>query len=137
MESSKDTKQGRTSEVDKIPNVGKGGGSLDSFIRQMQNNKSDSEESDIEPEKAMDGYEGEETSRITAILTGIFDEMKDLKNGMKKITSENRKLRKLVGAWKNQRRDEKRGIHLKLGELKNKIKQLDIDTRKNSDQKKN
>ena len=50
----------------------------------------------------MDGSEGEEMGRITAILTGIFDEMKDLKNKMKKITSENKELRKLVGAWENQ-----------------------------------
>ena len=37
--------------------------------------------------------------RITAILTGIFEEMKDVKNEMKKITLENRELRKIVGVW--------------------------------------
>ena len=52
-------------------------------IDQMQENKSDSEESNNKAEKVIDGYEGEETGKITAILTGIFDEMKDLKNGMK------------------------------------------------------
>ena len=62
----------------------------------MQKNKSDSEESDIETEKVTDEYEVEEIDRITVILTGIFDEMKDLKNETKKITSENRELRKLV-----------------------------------------
>jgi len=51
--------------------------------------------------------------------------MKDLKNGMKKITLRNMKLRKLVGVWENQWRDEKKEIHLKLEELENKIKQLD------------
>ena len=40
--------------------------------------------------------------------------MKDLKNWMKKITSDNKELRKLVGAWENQWLGEKRGIHLKL-----------------------
>jgi len=40
--------------------------------------------------------------------------MKDLKNEMKKITSENRELRKLVEIWESQWRDEKRDIHLKL-----------------------
>jgi len=40
--------------------------------------------------------------------------MKDLKNGMKKITSENRKLRKLVRAVENQWRDKKREIYSKL-----------------------
>ena len=54
----------------------------------MQKNKSDIEDLDIEAEKVMDGYEGEEIGGITAILTGIFDEMKDLKNEMKEITSE-------------------------------------------------
>ena len=48
--------------------------------------------------------------------------MKDLKNKMKKITSENSELRKLVRGWKNQWRDKKREIHLKLKELENKIK---------------
>ena len=42
--------------------------------------------------------------------------------------------RKLVGAWENQRCDEKREIHLKLKELANTIKQSDIDTREISDQ---
>ena len=46
----------------------------------------------------MDGYEGEGIGRITAILTGTFDEVKDFKNKMKKITSENVELRKLVAA---------------------------------------
>ena len=32
----------------------------------------------------MGGYEGEETGWITAILTGIFGEMKNLKNEMKR-----------------------------------------------------
>ena len=136
MESSKKARRGRPSKLDKIPKVGKGEGNLDTFIKQMQKNKSDSDESDSEAEGIMDdGYVREETSRITTILTGIFDEMKDLKNEMKKITSENRELRKLVAAWENQWRDEKRDIHLKLEELENKIKQLDIDTRKISDQR--
>ena len=56
----------------------------------MQKNKSDSEESDIETEKVTDRYEGKETGWLTVILTGIFDEMKYLKNGMKKITSGNK-----------------------------------------------
>ena len=59
MESSKKTKRGRPSKVDKIPNVRKEGGSLDSFIKQMQKNKLDNEESDIEAVKVMDGYDGE------------------------------------------------------------------------------
>ena len=46
----------------------------------MDENKSDSEKSDIETEKVAGGYEAEEKDRITAILTGIFDEMNDLKN---------------------------------------------------------
>lgn len=54
---------------------------------------------------------------------------------MKKITSEDRELRKLAGTWKNQWWDEKRDIHLKLEVLENKIKQLDIDTRKISNQR--
>ena len=53
---------------------------------------------------------------------------------MKKITSENGELRKLVGARENQWRDEKRKIHLKWEELKNKIKKLDIDNKKISEQ---
>ena len=109
MELSKKTKRGRPLKVDKIPKVGKRDGGLDSFIMQMQKNKSGSEESDIETERVTDRCEGEEIGRITAILTGIFDEMKDLENEMRKITSENRELRKLVGAWENQWRDEKRG----------------------------
>ena len=76
----------------------------------MLKNKSDSEES----EKVMGGYGREEMGRIKAILTRIFDEMKDLKNEMKQISSENRELRKPMGDWENQRRDEKRKIHLKL-----------------------
>ena len=32
----------------------------------------------------MDGYEGEEIGRITAILRGIFDKTKHLKNEMKR-----------------------------------------------------
>ena len=56
----------------------------------------------------MDGYEGEELGRITAILTGIFDEMKDLKKKMKKGNSGNKELRKPAGVLKNQWRDEKR-----------------------------
>ena len=48
--------------------------------------------------------------------------------------SENRGLRKLVGAWENQWWDEKRVIHLKLEELDNKIKQLNIDSRKITEQ---
>ena len=99
----------------------------------MQKNKSGIEESDIEAEMVKDGCEGEETDRITAILPGIFDYIKDLKNEMKEKTSEYRELRKLVGAWDNQRRNEKREIRLKLEELENKIKQLDIDTGKISD----
>ena len=51
----------------------------------MQKNKSDSEELDIEPEKVTEGYEREEMVRITTISTGIFDEMKYLKNEMKTI----------------------------------------------------
>ena len=54
---------------------------------------------------------------------------------MKKITSENMELRKSVGAWENQWWVEKREIHLKLEELEKNIKQLDIDTRKISDQR--
>ena len=42
---------------------------------------------------------GKRLVRITVILIGIFDEMKHLKNDMKKTTSESRELRKLVGAW--------------------------------------
>jgi len=80
---------------------------------QMQKNKSGSEESDIETEKVTDGYEGEEIGRITAILIGIFDEMKDLNNDMKKITSENRELRKLVGAWENLWRDERHSLKIR------------------------
>ena len=38
----------------------------------------------------MDEYEVKEMGRITAILTKTFDEMKDLKNEIKKITTENR-----------------------------------------------
>ena len=100
----------------------------------MQKNKSDNEKSDSEAENVMDGDDGEETGRITAILKGILDEMKYLKNELKKITSENRELRKLVRAWENQWRDKKREIHLKLEELENKIKNLDIDTWKISEQ---
>ena len=68
-------------------------------------------------------------------MKDLKNEMKDLKNEMKKITSENRELRKLVVAWENQWRDEKREIHLKLEELENKIKPLDVDTGKILDQK--
>ena len=84
LESSKKTKQDRPSKVDNISNVGKWRGNLNSFIKQIQKNKSDSEESDIELEKVIDEYEGEEIGRITAILTKIFDEMRDLKIEMKK-----------------------------------------------------
>ena len=61
--------------------------------------------------------------------------MKYLKNEMKKITSKNRELRKLVENWKSQWRDEKRDIHLKLKELENKIKRLNTETGKISDQR--
>ena len=64
---------------------------------------------------------GEGWVEFQSFLTGMFDEMKDLKNEMKKITSENRELRKLAGAWENQWRGEKREIHLKL-KLENNIK---------------
>ena len=77
MELSKKTRRGRSSKLDKTPNVVKGRGSLDSFTKQMKKNKSDGEESDIGAEKE------EEMDRITAILIGIFDETKDLKNEMK------------------------------------------------------
>ena len=90
---SKRTTRGRPSKADRIPKVGKGEGGLDRFIKKIQKNKSDSEESDIKTEKVTDRCEGGEIAKITAILTGIFDEMKDLKNEMKKITSENRELR--------------------------------------------
>ena len=56
MESSNKTRRGRSSN--KIPNVGKGGGSVDGFLKQMQINKSASKESDVEAEKVMDRYEG-------------------------------------------------------------------------------
>ena len=68
MKLSKMTKLDRPSEVNKIPNVGKGGDGLDNFIEQMQKNKSDSEESDIEAEEVTDGFEGEEMGRITGIF---------------------------------------------------------------------
>ena len=84
-------------------------------------NKTNNKQSDIEAEK--DGYEEEGTGGIKVILTKIFDEMKDLKNYMRKITSKYSELRKLIGAWENQWQDEKREIHLKLKELENKIKQ--------------
>ena len=87
----------------------------------MQKYKSDNEESDTEAEKVIDEYGGKDMGRIAAILREIFDGMTDLKNEMKKITSENRELRKLAGAWENQWRDEKREIHLKL-KLENNIK---------------
>ena len=54
------TKRGRPLKTDNIQIVGKREGSLNSFIKQMQKNKSDSEESDIEAEQVMDGYEVEE-----------------------------------------------------------------------------
>ena len=68
---------------DKIPNVGKRRSSLDNVIKQMQKNNSYGEEFDMEAEKVMGGFEGEKIGKITAILTGIFDEMKDLKNETK------------------------------------------------------
>ena len=68
----------------------------------MQKIISDSKESDIEAEKVTDGYEAEEIGRITAILTVIFEQIKGLKNDMKKITTENRELRKLVGPWEKR-----------------------------------
>jgi len=71
----------------------------------------------------------------TDTLARIFDEMRDLKNDMKKITAKNRELRTLVRTWETQWRDEKREIHLKLEELENKIKRLDIDTRNISDRR--
>ena len=74
MQWSRTKRQSKPSKTHKIQSVGKIGGSLDSFKKQMQKNKSD----------------GEEVGRITAILTGIFDEMKDLKNEMKKITLGNK-----------------------------------------------
>ena len=55
----------------------------------------------------MDGYEGQEMCRTTVILTGIFDEMKDLKNETKKVTSKHRELRKLMGAWELGTKKEK------------------------------
>ena len=51
-------------------------------------------------------------------VTGVFDEMKVLKNEMKNITSDNRELRKL-----------------KIRRIENEIKQLDIDNNKISDQR--
>ena len=54
MELIKKTKRGRPSKVDKIPKVGKGGGNIDSFIKQLQKNKLYSE-----AEKLMDGDGGE------------------------------------------------------------------------------
>ena len=56
-----------------MPKLGKGEVGLDKFIKQIQKNKSD-----IETEKITDGCEGEEIGKITVILIGIFDEMKDL-----------------------------------------------------------
>ena len=55
MESNKKTKRGRSSELGKIPNVRKGGGSLNTCIKQMQKNDSYNEESDIEAEKVIGG----------------------------------------------------------------------------------
>ena len=49
-------KRGRLSKIDKIPNVEKGGSSQGTFTKQMQKNKSNSEESDIKAEKVMSGY---------------------------------------------------------------------------------
>ena len=51
-----------------------------------------------------------------------------------KDNSENGELRKLVGAFENQWRDEKREIDFKLEGLENEIKQLDIGIGKISDQ---
>jgi len=64
---SRRTMRGRPSKADKIPKVGKGEGGLDRFIKLIQKNKSDSEESDIETEKVTEGCEGEEIGKITAI----------------------------------------------------------------------
>ena len=57
----------------------------------------------------MDEYEGEETGRITLILTGIFEEKKDLNDEMKKITSENRETQKInTSLGKSMLRREKK-----------------------------
>ena len=67
MELSKRTTRGKPSKADRIPKVGKGEGGLDRFRKQIQKNKLDSEESDIETEKVTDGSEGEKIGKITAI----------------------------------------------------------------------
>lgn len=48
----------------------------------MQKNISHSDELDTNAEKVLDRYESVEIRKITAILTGIFDEIIDLKNDM-------------------------------------------------------
>ena len=73
-------KHGGLSIVKKLSNMEKGKCRLNSFIKQMQKNKSDSNESDTETEMIIDGNEGTEIVKIIAILTRIFDELKDLMN---------------------------------------------------------
>ena len=56
----------------------------------------------------------------------MFEQMKGFKNEMKKKTSENRELRKPVGAWENQQRDN--GIRGQLQKCRRKGKELFKET---------